>query len=503
MSYLVTFMLSLAWFAFFQSWGSFHDPDAFFHAKIASLMAAQGPLKTFPWLDLTSLGHDFADQHFLFHVLLFHFERVFGMLGGTQIAAVVFASLFVTIFYFVVRKLEIRRPWFWTVLLSISTFLIVRLSLGKASPLALIWLVLGMFAILKKKPWLGIVAGLGFALSHGGWIVLLACQTLYLVGEIAFAKVVEDHEWKKVLAASSWKVLFSTLAGIIFGMVIHPNFPANLSFLWVQVVKIGLETPYHRVSLGQEWLPMPVGDLIIGLGFALLVALGIAFGFLFARRMPLDRSRAKASVALGFVVAGLVALTLKSSRAIEYLVPLFVLWLGTLAMLIDERQLVEEGRSLFRSKPLRIFVVLLLGAVFFHDVRGSKSMLQDHAYPFTVWHPPMSVLSKQALAGDRVFHSDWDFFPELFMEDDRLRYIAGLDPTFLLEANPHLSDEYVDITLGHATSSDFEKIRDDFHAKFVVIRIDRHAAFARALEEDQRFIRIYADPQVRVYRLGE
>src|SRR5574337_558546 len=121
---------------------------------MASLIASQGPLHQFPWLDLTTLGQHFADQHFLFHVLLIPFVRWFGMFPGTQLAAVFFAGLFVTVFYAVLRQLKISRAWFWTALLAASPFLILRLSLGKASPLALAWFVSGLRAMATRRRWL-------------------------------------------------------------------------------------------------------------------------------------------------------------------------------------------------------------------------------------------------------------------------------------------------------------------------------------------------------------
>ncbi|QQR60463.1 hypothetical protein IPH19_03550 [Candidatus Uhrbacteria bacterium] len=80
----VAFFLGSAWFSLFQIWGSFPDPDAFYHAKIASLMLERGPLLSFPWLDLTVLHSGFNDQHLLFHYFLMPFVKWLGFCRGAD-----------------------------------------------------------------------------------------------------------------------------------------------------------------------------------------------------------------------------------------------------------------------------------------------------------------------------------------------------------------------------------------------------------------------------------
>src|SRR3990167_10191765 len=61
---------SLLWFLVQTPWGRFPDPDAFYHAPLANLMLDRGALHAFPWLDMTSLGSNFADHHYLYHLIL-------------------------------------------------------------------------------------------------------------------------------------------------------------------------------------------------------------------------------------------------------------------------------------------------------------------------------------------------------------------------------------------------------------------------------------------------
>ncbi|MEJ7618851.1 MAG: hypothetical protein WKF30_18180 [Pyrinomonadaceae bacterium] len=68
--------------------------------------------------------------------------------------------------------------------------------------------------------------------------------------------------------------------------------------------------------------------------------------------------------------------------------------------------------------------------------------------------------------GEIIFNTDWDDFPKLFFYDSDHRYTSGLDPTYLLEANPQLSKLYESITLGREENP-AELIRDRFGARYV------------------------------------
>ena len=104
-------------------------------------------------------------------------------------------------------------------------------------------------------------------------------------------------------------------------------------------------------------------------------------------------------------------------------------------------------------------------------------------------------------ADEPVFHADWDEFPQLFILYDRLRYISGVDPTFLLEANPTLSDAYRDLTLGTVTSSAYTMVHDVFHSSFVFLERPDHAVFEGLLEADPRFTNIYRDDGTAAYQV--
>ena len=101
-------------------------------------------------------------------------------------------------------------------------------------------------ALKSRSAWvdrvLAMLVGVGFALSHGGWSLLLMLQGCLMIGSIVYERFVLDRSWKESIGKSSWQILAATLLGIVIVLLIHPNGLAYLEFLWVQVVKVGVLT---------------------------------------------------------------------------------------------------------------------------------------------------------------------------------------------------------------------------------------------------------------------
>jgi hypothetical protein len=105
--------------------------------------------------------------------------------------------------YAVLSALKIERRWIWMFVALTHTSLLFRLSLGKASPWALIFFVIGLAVVALRKPILGAIIGALFALSHGAEILRIA--SVYVAGELIFLRSVERRPWKEsfcVLARS-------------------------------------------------------------------------------------------------------------------------------------------------------------------------------------------------------------------------------------------------------------------------------------------------------------
>jgi len=475
-------------------WTSFLDPDAFYHAHASLLLWQHGPLMAFPWLDLTSLGTAYADQHFLFHAIEAPFVAWLGWAMGSRVTGILLAALFLAAAYACLRWLDVGHATFWTMLLATTYPIIVRIMLFKATPLAITLFVVGLAAAWKRRPVFAFAVGVLFALSHGGWAYLLGSVILLCVGDIAFRLVVEDAKWKQAFRAMPWKELAAVTFGIAVGTVAHPNFPTILSFLWTQVVTIGLGTPYDHVLMGSEWLPTGSGALIASFALWLIaLILGLA-GLLLAPKKPMDRNRMSAAIAFGLPVAVLVALTLKSRRNAEYLAPALALWIPWIWSMVDLRALwaaFTHGWTAMKRGFMVGILALALLVVLGKGIWDGYLDLHTPGYRDDAYRAAMAPVSALAAPGDRVFHSDWDEFPLLWNIDDRLRYVSGMDPTFLYVASSTLSDAVKDLTWGQTTSTKdqaWDLIHGRLQARFVFVDFRDHPKLLDLIKSDDRYM---------------
>lgn len=489
---LLVFAFGAVWMALFQTWGAFADPDAFYHAKMASLLLERGPLLSFPWLDLTALHLHFHNQHFLFHYFLAPFVFFFGMLPGAQIAAVVAGGMFAVMAYYTFAFIKIRFAWFWTAILLALPPMSARLSLGKASPFAIGFFLLGI--VCWKKSWhvSAFIICTIYALTHGGWLLLPGALFVLSLGDWLYDRFVLNQSSSLRLT-----VFFATLCGGIFGTCIHPNFPESISYLWIQIFQIGVATPIGRVMMGNEWYAYQPMDLVKHLALLIIIGLFILWCFLSAKRRAFDHEQARLSIGLGLLSAIFCALTLKSMRFVEYFAPVALLWFATIAQQIDERDVYLKLRERFRFMPHLLTVIFLF--VIARTAMISRESLQSSAKPFTRFAGAMEVVSRELKPGERLFHSDWSMFPLLWTKNDQISYIAGLDPVFLLQASSTLSDAYTQLTLGHTTSGAYEIISQQFGSRVVLVSKKMSKKFEAILRNDDRFSVFYEDDEAIVF----
>jgi hypothetical protein len=367
----------------------------------------------------------------------------------------------------------------------------VRLLIAKASPLAIIFFVLGLAATWKRKPFTVAIIAFLFALTHGGWVYLVASIVLMGIGDVLYRRVVENGSEGRSQGYAP--TLIAACVGIALGLLVHPNFPQDISLLWVQIVKIGLQTPFNHVMLGSEWLPVTPAWMLASLALWLIV-LGLGFtGLFLARREPFDHESARATVVFALPVAALLAMTFKSRRSVEYLVPALVLWIPWIWNMVD----LPKFRAVFQETlPAKVrgwapwILTVVVGALMVKNFQTTYLTLHGDIYPDSVYSDAFSAISSRATPNDRVFHSDWDEFPILWSLDERLKYVAGLDPTFLYEASSTLSDEYREVTWGQTTTTPAQVwsfVHDRINARFLFIDKRDHEKLYTVVNNDPRY----------------
>ena len=492
--YFILFLIAFCFFFFLQSDAKLADPDSFYHAKMALLLKEQGIFKTFPWLQFSVLKDNYADHHFLYHVLLIPLVSFLHPLWAVKLTAIVLASSLILLIYYFLRTLKVKGAFFYALfLLGISPF-VFRISLAKAPVLSIIVLLLAFLALIKKKNiWLFVLSFI-YVWLYGGWPLILVLTGTYCL--------VESIKAKKIFTQANWQRLLAVISGLAAGLVINPYFPENIKFYWYQTFEIGFVNYASQIGVGVEWLPYALNYLIADTIFLSLLAL-LAFGsFIF----NFKKQKTETWVAFLMFVAFFI-LTLKARRQIEYLAPFALIYS---ALVINSsfnsrflKRIKEEARGIFASHIFWAYIASFLLAsfvmIFCLDAKRVRHVLND-GFVFDKWQGASEFLLKNSLPQEIVFTSDWDEFPILFYHNSKNYYITGLDPTFMYLYDQGLHQKYVDITTGKQNSGLYSIIKEEFKASYVFID-DSHKKMLENIAADQGFKKVYSSSEAAIFEL--
>jgi hypothetical protein len=458
------------------------DNDGYYHIRWSRMLWESAPrLPDFTWLPLTTLNEkDYADHHFLFHVLLIPFT--FGDLRiGAKLAAVAFSTVGLTSLFGLMVSERVRHRWLWLVPLVASSWpFLYRMSMTRAPSGSLALLALSTYLIFRRK--LTLLGAVSFLFV---WFYSL----FPLLFVLAFAHAGTVYLTSRRI---DLRPLLATLAGVIGGLVVNPYFPKNV-VLATKHLAMKLAGTYS-VEVGVEWYP-------------------------YESRFLMTSS----AVAFAVYLAGVVFVDLKSRRAEQK--PLFFLAVSTvlLVMAVWSRRFIEywppvatvfaafaiSGRGVSRAwfRRARDHVILavsgsvlatvLIGTMAFYVVQAAFDVHSEES-PYR-FEAASQWLKSNTPAGSMVFNTDWDDFPILFYYNAHNQYIVGLDPTYLYDRDHELWKLYVSVTLGEERDA-APVIRDRFGAEYAVTDND-HGAFLEAAAESGRFETVYSDEYSTVLRL--
>src|ERR1044072_7926596 len=133
------------------------DWDGYYHIRWSQLLwenFSQGKwLPEFKWLPLTVLSpQDYADHHFLFHLLQIPFLWFFEPVRAAKVAAVIFGSLAIFSVYLMMYRYRVNHLLLWLgALLTCANPFFYRMNMAKAPPLTIIYTVLGIYLLFQRK----------------------------------------------------------------------------------------------------------------------------------------------------------------------------------------------------------------------------------------------------------------------------------------------------------------------------------------------------------------
>ena len=171
LDYLLIFLTAFLFLGWLQLQPTMGDPDGFYHAKLAEFLSQGQVLKSLPWMQDSTLAEHFTDQHFLYHWLLVPFLPLGDDLLAVKLATVVFGAVFFLLLYFLLKQWRARWPAVFWLALLISTAFIYRIGLVKANTVSLVFLLLLLWLLDRRKVWLVGLLGFFYVWLYGGWII--------------------------------------------------------------------------------------------------------------------------------------------------------------------------------------------------------------------------------------------------------------------------------------------------------------------------------------------
>lgn len=490
--FVIAFSVCLAW----QYSLLFPDPDAFYHAKIGEMMGQGKLVLDFPWQQYSSLVDNYWDQHFLFHVFLGLFMKIFGAFAGIKLSTIFLCSGFIFIFGAILKLIDVRQAWIYSLILLFSTPLTFRLNLVKATPLSLIVLFLGIYLLYKKKYlWLFILSFI-YVWTYGGFPLLLGIVGLYAIINFIYNKKLKENLY----------LIGSVAGGMLAGLIANPYFPGNIYYFWQQFVQIGLINYQDKIGVGGEWYPYGLAKLISGAPIVCLLMVVSLFLFFYF----LKRQKQINWLSL-FLCLMFLGLTLKSRRYVEYFIPFSVFFSAlTLAPVMARLTVIKVydgavrfvGASWFKAILVGGFILFAFFMVPAIYAGQFKENLKDlrRGYDFYKFSDSMNWLKENSEEGDIVLHSDWDEFPILFFWNNENYYIVGLDPTFMYNYDEEKYWLWVNITLGKEKEDLYKKITENFNAKYVFLETD-HKKMDANFRHSNGFELVYEDEEAKIYKL--
>ena len=469
------------------------DFDGYYHIKWTrtlweSMKMSKFP-PAFPWLPLTTLNpNDYVDHHLLFHVMQIPFAAFSDPRLGAKVGSALFASLAVFSCYWLVLRYRVRYGLVWLIaLLACSSPFLFRMNMAKAPPFAIIYLVVAFQLFCKEKYWLLLPLALVFTWTYD-LVVLLIMAAVFWSITMAIAE-------KRFV----WQPVVYVIAGCAAGMIINPYFPHNLQLLF-EHLQIKLTASEFDTKVGSEWYPYDSWEF---LGNSAVACIAMFVGYITFE--PSERRRGHSAIFLLLFSTALMVMTARWKRIAEYWPPFAILfaafslkpWLEGYRPYLTRlpADVLEELKPFLDREgvPTReeewdwrywltnagvVAVALVLSIFLFFNVRTTVKDIGD-SEPHDYYRAGAEWMRTHIPAGQIIFNTDWDDFPRLFYYDASHYYVTGLDPSYLFDKNPGLSQLYDRITLGQEEDPG-PLIRDRFGARYIFSDNEHHDFFEHA-----------------------
>lgn len=419
--------------------------DAFYHAAMADLGPSVYTSKKFPTLTMSAWRWRFSDKELTFHLIL-SVERRFSRWLGLPTAPpfnleyLPFAFFLVGTFVLALSHFKIdNMPIYVLAFVGLAPFLITRLPMLRPHipAMSLVLLACVCFDGIRDFRHLWIPALFGFVMSWS-----YSNPHFILLPAFIYALRAMRSNWRFALA-----IPVAAIAGIVFGLTLHPQFPNTFLNWKIQCVDVVLASFSNSlpVKLGYEIAPGNLNFLLSHWVFAVLAAFNVssaAFILISTWKrnkvsgFPFSELSDEEALTVAFSIASLLSFVglFLAIRAVEYAVPISLIATG-----MNLRQLNLSGfwkRDFLKSAFIQVCLVVLVSCLALFNLsrycRAARKVPVRPARKFSRW------LSHSGIPRFSVIGNlNWSDFPILFYASPDYRYLAGVDPMFAYSAHPN------------------------------------------------------------------
>lgn len=461
--------------------------DHFFHFRIASLLRTEGiqTVRDLPWLPLFRNEVDQVKMELtLFHFLLVPFTYFENEIFGLKASNVFMACLSLSMVYYTLRKIKIRYAFLYMLVLTSHYAFLARLLSGRAFVLAISFVPLMMYFLVKKRYW-------PFFFTS---VICIFIHQASFFFPIVMAFIVEMARY--VIGRSFyWKSLLTAILAVVVGMSYLPGYP---EILWMWVERIGSlvlslhqsvqqEIPLDQVE-GQELAPHSLkkvfGKSPIHL-FLMIFGFSVAIYYYITKKKTTqagkeleDRNTDDAVTflysAFIFTVICFSGLILLSGRFQEYLI-LYVVFLLAIALWNlskDKLFLVINSFKNIAIPSVSIFLLLFL----YHNLSLiAESTRNNDMEPYK---KAATWIAENSEKGDRIFLCDWSSFPLYFFYNTKNSYTMALEPKILKDLYPDLFWKWYNIHLYNYACDKAGDCKDEMEAELAAVTKDTEKKLA-------------------------
>lgn len=470
---LVLLVSFIFFYYFFTKIPLIHDGDSYFHLSVARLYGQKGFTDHLSWARYSVMKTGFGDKEFFFHLLLMPFVNWLPSEWGGKIALALLNAVTAAL----IANLSMRAVGKWGLFVPVWVFgtsaaFSLRMSRLRPEILSLIILMVATWVASKNKyRWLMILSAL-YALSYTAFHVLIGLSVGWFI--------VIGWVYKRW----DWRLPVFTAIGAAIGLVVHPNFPANLKIWLIQNIYFFILK--NKIVVGNEIQPASIAT-ILSLNLGWLSGLIIFW-----------RSTEKSPVCLKiygpelfFLVNAIVfsILYILMQRFSIYCIP-FV----TLALLFWIKHSNSEiGRWTYLPWHGKVPFVITFCLCLCISILSSWYVyvnLSDHSVFDTAHRRDWQAL-EQIIPANAKVAAPWDAAELYVWAAPQARFINILDPVFMVVQHPY---EYlVQQNIWNGSEPDVPlTVKKYLDSDYIAFPFRKHI---------QLYIRLSTDPRARlIYR---